>query len=99
MEKITFYQCCHSQGDPLTVGDYCFLEGVGDTYGEPEQSVGERRGFLFERLHVSADKCDSCLPSLSLYFNAYFAPTDALPCFRTFSNLTEEDRIPIPSGF
>ena len=23
--KITFYQCCHSKGDPLTVGDYCFL--------------------------------------------------------------------------
>ena len=29
------------------------------------------------RLYLSADKCDSCLPSLSLYFNIYFAPTDA----------------------
>ena len=34
-------------------------------------------GFLFVRLHLSADKCDSCLPSLSPYFNIYFAPTDA----------------------
>ena len=33
--------------------------------------------FLFVRLHLSADKCDSCLSSLSLYFNIYFAPTDA----------------------
>ena len=48
------------------------------TYGETEQFaiVGERRGFLV-RLHLSADKCGSCLPSLSLYFNIYFAPTDA----------------------
>ena len=45
---------------------------------ETEQSVGERiGGFLFVRLHLSAYKCDSCLPSLSLYFNIYFAPTDA----------------------
>ena len=49
-----------------------------DAYGETEQSVGERIwGFLFVRLHLSAHKCDSCLPSLSLYFNIYFAPTDA----------------------
>ena len=34
-------------------------------------------GFLFVRLHLSADMCNSCLPSLSLYFNIYFAPTDA----------------------
>ena len=45
-----------------------------------KQSVRERRGgggFLFVRLHLSAEMCDSCLPSLSLYFNIYFAPTDA----------------------
>ena len=34
-------------------------------------------GFLFVRRHLSADKCDSCLPSFSLYFNIYFAPIDA----------------------
>ena len=32
---------------------------------------------MLVRLHLSADKCDSCLPSVSLYFNIYFAPTDA----------------------
>ena len=32
---------------------------------------------MLVRLHLSADKWDSCLPSLSLYFNIYFAPTDA----------------------
>ena len=32
---------------------------------------------MLVRLHLSTDKCDSCLPSLSLYFNIYFAPTDA----------------------
>ena len=31
---------------------------------------------MLVRLHLSADKCDSCLPSLSLYFNIYFASTD-----------------------
>ena len=36
----------------------------------------ERGGGVI-RLHLSAHKCDSCLPSLSLYFNIYFAPTDA----------------------
>ena len=47
-------------------------------YGETEQSVGRNvGGFLFVRLHLSADTCDSCLPSVSLYFNIYFAPTDA----------------------
>ena len=47
---------------------------VRDIYGETEHYVGV---FLFVRLHLCADKCDSCLPSLSLYFNTYFAPTDA----------------------
>ena len=32
---------------------------------------------MLVRLHLSADKIDSCLPSLSLYFNIYFASTDA----------------------
>ena len=52
---------------------------------------------LFVRLHLSTDKCDSCLPSLLLYFNIYFAPTDAT----MFQNIQQfqGDRIPIPFGF
>ena len=64
-------------GSPYSRGLLLLVLSIVDTYGETEQSVGERRGFLFVRLHLSADKCDSCLPSLSLYFNIYFAPTDA----------------------
>ena len=36
---------------------------------------------------------------ITYYFNMYFAPTDNTICFRTFSNFTQGDRIPIPSGF
>ena len=54
--------------------------------------------FLFVRLHLFADKCDSCLPSLSLYFNTYFAPTDAtmfqsIQQFHSFSNFTNSFRL------
>ena len=45
--------------------------------GKQSNLYGNVRGFLFVRFHPSAYKCDSCLPSLSLYFNIYFAPTDA----------------------
>ena len=56
----------------LPVGSWGYL-----ATGKQSNLYGNVGGFLFVRLHLSADKCDSCLPNLSLYFNIYFAPTDA----------------------
>ena len=65
-------------GSPYSRGLLLLVGSIGDTYGETEQSVGERRGFLICKTStIYADMCDSCLPSLSLYFNIYFAPADA----------------------
>ena len=53
------------------------VETEGIPTGKQSNLWGNVGGFLFVRLHLSAHKCDSCLPSLSLYFNIYFASTDA----------------------
>ena len=50
------------------------LGGLGDILGGGDVKT---EPLLHLRLHLSADKCDSCLPSLLLYFKIYFVPTDA----------------------
>ena len=67
---------------------------------ETEQSVGERRGFLICKT-VCADKCD-CVTSFYQVFHytsIYILRQLTLPCFRTFSNFTQGDRIPILRAF
>ena len=59
-------------GSPYRRGILLLVGSMGYLRGNRAICRGTKGGFLFVRLHLSADKCDFCLPSLSLYFNVYF---------------------------
>ena len=82
----------YCRGLLLLIGSRGYLRG-----NVTEQCVGERGGFLICKTSP-ADKCDSCLPSHSLYFNIYFAPTDAT-MFQNIQQFHSGGSNPIPSGF